>query len=299
MCEQAKMFEKWKKWLCGEDVHSVQQQIHRMMWDGAIFSLVRKARELAPRNQDDEVQWNQPISEFILKAYFETQAMAIRRLLDHRDDVISLARLVDDIEKNQHRLTRKKILIAAGCLYDHEDVDEPGVSGPELVQATFAEEMHSRIDVLTGVNASERTRGDKVKPEVVELLRERVAKTEGACADISTYVDKFLAHCATAESRKKKDADDIKLTLDKISEAHRTLCETAAFIAKYLLGENFGQFVISAGHDVFEHLTTPLATAEALPVLQQEWGNYEANTKQWADWNWQNEYAACSVGSGA
>ncbi len=303
MCKQAVMLKKWKEWLCGEDVHSVQQQIYRMMWDAAVFNLVKKARELAPKNEDDDVQWNQPISEFMLKAYFETQAMAIRRLLDCRDDVTSLGRLVKKLKENQHLLTRENILMGADCPYKYKDVleqrNESGISGPELARAGFAEAMHIRIDVLTGVDMAKRKPTDRVNPEVVELLRARVAKTEGTCADISTYVNKFLAHCATAESRKNKDADDIKLTLGKISEAQRTLCETAAFIAKYLLGEDFGQFVVSAGHDIFEHLTTPLATKEALPVLQQEWEDYETNTQRWADWDWQSEYATHSGGSGA
>ncbi len=298
MCKPAQIFKNWREWLCGEGVHSIQQQIHRMIWDAAVFNLVKKARDLAPKNGAGDVAWNPAISEFILSTYFETQAMAIRRLLDRRNDVISLGRLVENLGKNRHILIRENILVAADCFYDYEDIlkqcHQTHTFGPEFAKARFSEQMHTRIDTLSGVDSSKRKPTDKVRPQVIEMLNGRVDKSSGICSEIDTYVNKFFAHCATQKSRGEKEADGIKVTLGKVFEAQRVLCETAAFIAEYILGESFGQFVVLRAYDVFGHLTTPLAIEEVLPDLQEEWHSYEASTRQWADWDWQAELPACS-----
>jgi len=291
MCDIAGKFEEWRDQLCGGDVHSVQQQIFRMMWNAAVFNLVRKARELALHDGEGEVQHNWAVSEFILTGYFETQSLGIRRLLDPRRDVVSLKRLVTDLEKAVHLLTRRNILAAAECPYDYEEViegpDHHGVSGPELAKTAFSEEMHARIDSLTGVEATARSPDDKVRPEVIKRLKCRLNQ----CDEIYTYVTKFFAHAATQDSRDKKNADEIKLTLRKISEVHRILCENTAFIAKSILGLPFDQFLVLYTRDVFENLTAPMASEETVPQLREEWESYERTTREWANWTSCDEVA--------
>lgn len=293
MCKPVQIFEEWRGWLCGEDIHSIRQQVHRMIWDAAVFNLIRKARDLALKDKEGNVAWNPAISEFILSTYFETQAMAIRRLVDRRDDVISLGRLTEGLGKNQHILIRRNIIEAAGCPYDYEHIlkqcQQRSTFGVEFSKAKLSERVHAGIDALSGVDYSNRKPGGKVGSRVIKMLSDRVDKSSKICGEVDTYVNKFFAHCATAKSRQIEKADDIELTLGKIWEAQQVLCETAAFVSEYILGENFGQFLVLRAYDVFEHLTTPLATDEALPTLQEEWNDYEASTQQWADWDWQAE----------
>ncbi|OHB67190.1 MAG: hypothetical protein A2Y77_07460 [Planctomycetes bacterium RBG_13_62_9] len=296
MCDVAKKFEEWGEWLCGGDVHSIQQQIFRMMWNAAVFNLIRKARELALEDGKGEVQHNWAISQFILTAYFETQSITIRRLLDKGSprgnknrEVYSLWRLLTDIENNCDLLTRENILTNTGCPYDYEsalsELHQRDISGPELARISFSEEMHGRIDSLTATGASSRKPDDTVKPEAIEILTRRLSQ----CQEMCDYVNKFVAHPATPESRRKKKADDIRITLGKISEAHRILCQTAAFIATNVLGEHFDHFVVESARDVFENLTIPFASEEVLAQLHEEWDTYKCNAEKWAHWNWQAE----------
>ena len=44
MCDQLrKKFAEWREWLLGEDVHSIQNQIHSMIWDYVVFQSINEA----------------------------------------------------------------------------------------------------------------------------------------------------------------------------------------------------------------------------------------------------------------
>jgi hypothetical protein len=197
--------------------------------------------------------------------------------------------LLGDVKKNCHLLTRQKILETLGYPYDYESemakLRKSGRSGGDFVKCACSEEMHGRIDALAGVNKSARAPTDAVRPAVIDLAERRLCQ----CQEICTYVDKFLAHPATAESRLEKEADKIKLTLRKISNAHRILCQSAAFVANSILGQCFGQFLVTSARDVFENLTVPLASEEAVPQLRAEWDRYKRDTEEWAKWDWQSQ----------
>ena len=78
-------------------LNSIKNQIHNMIWDSAVFQSINECRKYAPKNEKGEVELNGEVHHFINRCFFETQAIAIRRFLDKRNDVISLYRLVNDI----------------------------------------------------------------------------------------------------------------------------------------------------------------------------------------------------------
>jgi hypothetical protein len=83
MCDQPKeKLDQWREWLLGDDVHSIRNQIHTMLWDYAVFQTINEARRYAPRDAEGHAQLNRMVHTFINRAFFETQAMALRRLLD-------------------------------------------------------------------------------------------------------------------------------------------------------------------------------------------------------------------------
>ena|SRR3990167_1803034 len=76
------------EWL---DQH-IWPQIHSMMLNDAYYKLFAYARELTG-------QFNGPIGSLVVTGYVTSQTLAIRRLCDNRNDVISIKRLLQIAKK--------------------------------------------------------------------------------------------------------------------------------------------------------------------------------------------------------
>lgn len=297
MCELKKKFEEWNEWLFGDDVHSIRQQIHNMIWDSAVFLSINEARKHAPTNQEGKPELNALVHSFIDPCFFRTQTLAIRRFLERRRSMWSLWRLIDDIENCHDSLTRSNILAARGFPYDYEAerraLLESGARngsahwlGPGLVKCEHSENVHNNIDLLVGVTPNNRQPEDKVRKRTFKFLKQKLE----ICNQICEYVNNFIAHCPKPESGERIKADDIKITLDKILDTHKTICETAAFIGKNILYHSFGNPLAIPQFDQFKHFEKPWATEDTVKKLRKFWGDYDRKTRQWEDWDWQNEF---------
>lgn len=294
MCCLKPKIETWKGWLLGEDENSVQNQIFRMIWNAAVFEIVKTAHNLALQRGGESALPNWAVSDMILYSYFETQVASIYRLLDNRPkpDVISLKRLVKDIRKSHRYLTRKNMLDALRLPYDYEKGLADACTSNNTVEfdrCANSQSMHKRIDLLVGVSATgQRKPTDPVRQCVLDWIEKRLKTVE--LDDICEYRHKFVAHAATAESRTWKNTDDFKISLGKISKAHKIICETAAFIAENILGKSIQQFFAHSSRDVLKNLDKPLAAQEDISSLREQWGKYEKNTEECGNWNWASDF---------
>lgn len=241
MCDLKAKIKEWEEWLVGNDTNSIRNQIYDMIWDSAVFQSINECRKYAPTNVKGEIEMNGVIHRFIDKCFFETQAIAIRRLLDKRrkDDVISLCKLVEDMEKHYHLLTRKNILDVHDYPYEYEQEkrrisDEtfkkgpgPHVMGKDYDRCQISEYTHKFIDSLAGVEPSKRSPDDCFRPQIFEWLKQHLSR----CEEIRTFVNKFLAHSATSESRSYLKPQELDVTLGNILKAHKIICQTAIFIS--------------------------------------------------------------------
>jgi len=298
MCDLKGKFEEWREWLFGEDTHSIQRQILNMIWDAAVFCSINESRKCAETDEDGEPQLNKMVHGFINHSFFQTQALAIRRLLDRETregkySVFSLCRLVLDVEQNCALLTRENILAALGYPYKYEDGlrkfwealgQKKSCRGLEKYKHSKA--VHNNIDSLSGVDPSQRCPNDTVKKELLGWLRGRL----GNCEDVYKYVNKFLAHAATPESRAAIEADDIEITLGGIFNTHKIICEIAQFIGINILYRSLGNFLIVPQYNQFEHFEKPWVPKSVLPKLNDHWQEYYKETISWKDWDWQTEF---------
>jgi hypothetical protein len=120
LCDLRTKTKEWQELLVGNDTNSIRNRIYDMMWDSAVFQSINECRRYAPTNEKGEIELNGVVHRFIDKCFFETQAIAIRRLMDKSHDVDSLCRLVEDMGKNCHLLTRQNILAVHGYPYEYE-----------------------------------------------------------------------------------------------------------------------------------------------------------------------------------
>ncbi len=304
MCDLKAKFKEWEEWLVGDDTNSISNQIYSMIWDSAVFQSINECRRYAPKNERDEIELNGVVHQFIDKCFFETQALAIRRILDKRSDVISIGRLVDDIEKHSHLLTRGNILAAHDYPYNYEQEkrrpsDEafgnvPSgtlvVMGQDYRKCCISEGTHNYIDSLAGVGPSNRDPDDLVRPQVFHWLKEQLS----SCEEIRTFVNKFLAHSATLKSRDYRNPPELDVTLEQILEAHKIICQTAIFIGGRMgivsKGGGIGDVLSVPQFDQFVHFDKAWASEDTIKKLYDFWCTYDMQTRNWQQWDWENKF---------
>lgn len=290
--------EKRKRWIeCleADDPSSVFSQIHRLVWNAVSFRTVLEARRLAEPAPEGGVQLGGLLHGLLDECFFDAQA-AIRRLTDRHPlygvkGVNSLAALLEDIVQSQDLFTRQNMLQAEGLNLELERLgreieqyrQEQVKSGKRAFflpdngyHRTLA--RHEQIDWLTGVDEGSRSESDRVNPQVLIKLRSKLL-TE--CGGVHSYVDTYVAHNASAESRAAKSGTDIELTLGQLWRAHRFLCVAGNFVSIYLLGGATHGVLAHSVFDQFEYLDRPLIRNSQISQLQETWDKYERETEKW------------------
>jgi hypothetical protein len=304
VCDLKTKFKEWEEWLVGNDINSIKNQIHNMIWDSAIFQSINECRKYAPKNEKGEVELNGEVHQFINRCFFETQSLAIRRFLDKRNDVISLFRLVNDIEKNRRLLTRENILAVHGYPYEYEkerkrilkEADSkvppgtPIIIGADYDKCEQSDYTHQFIDLLAGVDSSKRQPDDTVNPKIFEWLKQKL----GSCEKICEFVNKFLAHSATPESRSYRNPPELDVTLGQILEAHNIICQTAIFIGGKMgvlgYGKGVGDVLAYPQYDQFVHFDKAWASEKTIEKLREFWCAYDMQTRSWHEWVWKDDF---------
>ena len=288
-------FDEWEGWLLGDDVNSVRNQIHDMIWDTAVFLSINKAREYAPKNKDGQPELNGTVHHFINRCFLQTQLIAIRRLCDKEKSagdrsVVSLYRLIRELENNIDILTRKNVLGVLGYPYDYANEENAILERINPLETALPEDygkcvqsegMHQNFDKLSEVTPDRRNPDDKIQPKIFEWLKNRLDECE---KDICSYVNKFLAHAATPESRRKYNADDIKITLGHILDAHKIICEITGFTMN-IFNHSLGGFLPTPQFDQFEYFEKPCIAKNDLEKLYTFWNNYANETEEWLNWD--------------
>ena len=302
MCDLQTKFKEWEEWLVGDDINSIRNQIYNMIWDSAVFQSINECRKYAPKNEKGEVELNGVVHQFINRCFFETQAIAIRRFLDKRDDVISLRRLIEDMEKHHHLLTRENILAVHGYPYDYEKekkrIDEQSkvsqgayrIMGEDYHKCCDSEYTHKFIDSLAGVDPSHRSPDDLIRPQIFEWLKQRLSR----CEEISEFVNKFLAHSATPKSRDYRNPPKLDVNLGQILEANKIICQTAIFIGRKMgvLGyvKGVGDVLAYPQYDQFVYFDKAWASEKTIEKLRGFWSNYDMQTRSWHEWVWNDDF---------
>jgi hypothetical protein len=291
-------FEEWKNMLVGEDIHSIRNQIWDMIWYCAFFRCINESRKYAAKDDKGDIKQNWMVHRFINQSFFKTQLLSIRRLTDKRSDVYSLYRLIGDIKKNSSILTRKNILAFNNAPYDYEKAMEclwqnvPKIKKGNIQTQTlngntyeieFSKDIHRQIDSMAGIAADKRSPDDLVLNDNGFKRFDDWLKNSQELRD---YVNKYIAHSATLDSR-KVIPDEIGGALGKVLNAHKIICETASFIGNNLLFCGFGDFLPISRYgqfdqfDIFEYLDEPIASKETVEKLRGFWEKYRAETEQW------------------
>jgi len=245
----------WRECLKSDDKNSIFQQIYLMVWDAAIFRFVLEGRQLQIEKNPDNPSLNASFHSFLDRNFFQAQAASIRRLADNsnygltgKKGIYSLYSLIDDIRKRRLELTRESFFRLRGIEYDYSEVQKRETEfvirqakennaafriPPELNWETSAE-AHFTFDRLSGTLAENRKPLDVIAEKVFTRLKDKL----NMCQDVTRYVDKYIAHSATPESRAYKNIQSSQITLKHIWDAHQVLYEVSEYLSGVLYSES-------------------------------------------------------------
>jgi hypothetical protein len=285
---RAKRLE-WLDWLVNDDVHAIWPQLSSALWDDVAF---RTLAEIA-NGLGSSALHNTLLAEALINGYYARQALLVRRMLDDRKDVISLHRLIKDIERNLALFTRENYVCFDGLPYDFEAVKHQAMlenlrNGPgpywgarEGSKAHWpSEALHAAFDGLCGRLRKPRSRTDRMSRKVITILREWL--DQSGAEDLATWSDKMLAHAADARSRDRVDIGQIELTLEKVSVAHRAFVRVAEAIGGYVLSDSaHGGAVPTPQFNQFQGLDAPVSKNGQTQALHDLWYKLSKDRDQW------------------
>lgn len=266
--------EQWYAWLLGEDEHSITRQITRIMWDDAIFRTLNEARRIAAESPERNFNWD--LLSLLDRGFFTAQVMALRRLTDlgfhdPNKEVISLIRLLKDIDSNQDLLTREHYICYDGTPFQRSESESDE-------RSRWREPKNKRFDQLSGTARESRSRKDRVKESIVS----KVIKSLEVCDDFRDYANKFIAHAAAPSARRERVREESQIALDKFNQAHRAVIRAASFVGVDILYEcNLGHVPVPQ-YNHLEHLDEPLVLSADYGRLQEFWRRRVKEVEEWS-----------------
>jgi hypothetical protein len=301
----------WKNWyacLNGDDPNSIFRQITIMIWDTSIFHIILAARQSQVKKNPQVPEINDALHSFIDRNYFQTQTATIRRLtsksykLTGTYGVYSIGTLLKDIESYKTELTRKSYLELKNMPYNYEGIrrkeeeyilSQPPGKGffvPPEFDWQSIEEAHCVFDRLANVSRDNRNPTDQIADHVFKRLIDRLS----ICNDITTHVDKFIAHSSTPESRSIQNYATTTITLRHLWEAHRVIFEVAYFLSTNLFSEDHLALAIE-NPTFFKFWDKPLIENGEFELIKNTFENYRKETEAWQSDGVENIWRAIEV----
>jgi hypothetical protein len=287
----------WANWvdcLRGNDTNSIFNQISTMVWDTAIFRLILEGRQIQIENAPKNPAINGSLHSFIDRNYFASQSAYIRRLTDDsysligKKGVYSVSALIRDIGNYRSDLTRENYFQLRSMPYDYAEIREKereflrtqAVGKAFFVPSEFdwerIAEAHQLFDRLSGCRYENRQPSDIMLEKVFIRLQEKLA----VCKTITDYVDKFVAHSATPESRSSQNIQASKITLRHLWDAQQIIFEVAEFVSGILLSESHMALAIE-NPGFFQHWNTPIFDQSESARLHEAFKRYRKETENW------------------
>lgn len=279
--------DRWLGWYeyRKEEPNSIQQQFFSMIFIDLTYRIVYEPRLDA--GAENIAAKSGILMHLLDQCYVANQVLAIRRLLDGRNDVISLRRLLNDISNNRHLLTREIYVSYDGLPYDPEawrsvpkddEIRIWGIDAPGLSDYLGSRTRHTLFDRLCGVSASSRARTDRIRPEVFDKLTNWI--TQSPANKLIELSHKFFAHAATSDSRGLVEYSGIKLA--DIAEIHRTLVRVERAITDQILFIAVARDVVPmAPLGLLKGLDNPYVPANSIEKMYERWETLSNERNKW------------------
>ncbi len=291
-------YSEWIGWFDEDPHHNICDQIYSIMWNDAAYRAMNEARKFASEENPSAAR-NGMLGEFLDRGYISTQVLDLCKITDSpspdaKKGVISLRRLVGDIQKNCLLLTRENYVCHDGLPYDYETVrraylaqlTSEQLSRPHWAANTgpgawdMSCRLHEMFDLLSGVAREKRTRHDLINSKVFEVIDKWMDAP--ILETLRVHRNKFIGHAADFNSRQLKPLSRLGLTLDELAEAQRIVIRVANAIGSYVLCHHgVGDPVPTAQFDVLENLEFPMLQKEHMSEMIDWWHDHGNERAAW------------------
>lgn len=266
----------WLMWLEDDEHHAIWQTLSQMVWREVSFSALSRIADSNPGSALN----NPLITEAVLDGHVALQILAVRRLVDDTKGVLSVTKLLADVRANFELFTRENYVCFDGLPYDAEAVAErerlvrtgsgavwldttgPAAYGPSEI-------AHAQFDRLTGIEASRRTRGDRLPKSILATIQHWI--DDSGAPEIAKWSHAYLAHSGSPASRQAIGEYGLKGT--KIGKAIAGLARATEGISAYVLfaSGRLNSLMATAQFDRFEKFENPIMKAEAADDIAAYW----------------------------
>jgi hypothetical protein len=278
----------------------IHSQIVRLVWSAAWFRVVLRARELATADDSGDRILNAALHSWIDSVFLDSFLINVRRLAGAENDGLigkhacySLSALLRDLRTHQNLLTRENLLSLDNLSFDiallrqreEEYWREHSREGkalfiPQHLDERRSEQRNIEIDRLCLTTADCRRLTDTVRETVFTDIESRLTRL----ASLSLYTNKFIAHAATAESRRadsRGNADELRIKISDLWLALEDLCRTVAALDGWLINRTAHAFLPSMFTHEWRGIAAPFVQAESVPVLRDFWKQLETEAMGW------------------
>jgi hypothetical protein len=280
---------EWLSWyeLRQGEPNTVQAQLFNMIYLDLVYRTLVVPRYKA-NDQAKIAARSGVLVHFLDQAYVASQILAIRRLLDTRNDVFSLRRLLDDITKHRLLITREIYVCNDGLPYDSEAWQSLpqgvegkiwGIEAPEFSNYLSSRFRHEAFDRLSGVSATSRHRFDRIKVGVFQELKNWL--TNSTADKLIQLSHKFFAHASTTDSRGSLIYSGIELA--DVDNVQRALVRVERAITDLLLFIGVHRDVVPMPPlALLKGLDDPYTTAGLIPKMEEKWDQLVAERNKWS-----------------
>jgi hypothetical protein len=211
------------------------------------------------------------------QGYLVSQVLSIEKLLDNGGGVISLKRLLKDVEKHRKIITREIYVAGDGLPYDYRswgeaiDKTDPmvqmyGIGAPGLVRFAVSKELH------------ERNRNDVIRESIFKALNSWINCP--SAREISTIRNTFIAHAGDAFRRGSYKFSGVKLS--QIDEVQRAIVRVERALTDYVLSIRMGREVVPIRPlGIFSGLDLPYCSSVAQDSMHRLWDELSAQRNAW------------------
>ena len=292
---------EWLYMLSGDPNHAVWKQITAMLWNDAVFRVANESRRLSRLGGYKSSARNWSIAQFIDQGFVAVQTLSIRRLMDKAASkparqVISLRRVLDDINAHRELITRENYVAYDGLPYDPEPGERAymeslvkhggGVhaqwlptTGPQAW--SVSQMVHERFDKLSGVARDRRSRSDVIADDVFDKIEAMLAQS--GWQDIAEFGNKFIAHAADAHSRSTLLDGQNGFSLDKLARCHQGICRATAAIYGPILWEGSSGLLPIPQFNHFDNLEAAWLLPQDIETLSAFWDAHVENVESWTE----------------
>ena len=112
-------------------------------------------------------------------------------------------------------------------------------------------------------------------------------------------MNKFVAHSASPESREESNADDVKITMGHLWDAHKVICQVANLIDTHIVSRASHNFLPTPQYNNFQYIDRTLVSTEDVKALSDAWHEFQKEADAWSSWGMKElseEMSKCTIG---